>query len=217
MKVCTDSCVFGAWLASKANTNKRILDIGSGTGLLMLMLAQESGASIDGIEIEPGCFRQLQSNLELSPWRDRLRALKADVREYQFTEKYDLIVCNPPFYSSDLLSKSNTNQIARHSIELSLAELFNIVPGILTPQGQFAVLLPYHRLEEAKKIGQHVGLKIYEQLDLYQTSGHEVFRVMIYFSGEQHEAAKFSKLVIKNKAAYTADFVDLLKPFYLAF
>src|SRR4051812_24083842 len=98
MKVCTDSCLFGAWASAWANNKKRILDIGAGTGLLMLMLAQNSSAIIDGIEIEPGCYRQLSTNVTSSPWADRLHAIENDVRQFQFKEKYDFIISNPPFF-----------------------------------------------------------------------------------------------------------------------
>src|SRR6478752_1562135 len=96
MKVCTDSCLFGAWASDLANNKKRILDIGAGTGLLMLMLAQTTSAIIEGIEIEYGCYEQLKTNLTSSPWHDRLHAIAGDATQYHFEEKYDFIISNPP-------------------------------------------------------------------------------------------------------------------------
>jgi len=217
MKVCTDSCVFGAWVTSWANSKKRVLDIGAGTGLLMLMLAQKSSGRIDGIEIEPACFEQLKSNLTLSPWADRFQALKGDVREFQFTQKYDLVVSNPPFFSSDLLSKSGTNRIARHSIELTLAELFETVTRLLTADGNFALLLPFHRLEEAVEFSRNYGLNIIFQVRVFHTRKHKPFRVLFYFGNQPVQEVKISDFVIKNDAGYTPEFVELLKDYYLNF
>ena len=217
MKVCTDSCVFGAWVASWANSKKRVLDIGAGTGLLMLMLAQKSDGMIDGIEIEPVCFEQLKSNLTLSPWADRFQALKGDVREFQFTEKYDLVVSNPPFFSSDLLSKSGTNRVARHNIELTLPGLFEIVSRLLTADGNFALLLPYHRLEEAVEISRNYGLNIMLQVRVFDTMNHKPFRVLFSFGNQPGQQPKISDFVIKNDAGYTPEFAQLLKDYYLNF
>ena len=199
MKVCTDSCVFGAWAANLANTKNRILDIGAGTGLLMLMLAQKSLSKIDGIEIEPGCYQQLKSNLALSPWNDRLQAFEGDVRGYPFTEKYDFIISNPPFFSSDLLSKSGTNRIARHSLELNLHQLFRIVTGLLTVDGHFALLLPFHRLEEAREISLKSGLRVLHQVTVFPTPEHNPFRAIFLFGNQSNHEPEIADFVIKKK------------------
>jgi tRNA1Val (adenine37-N6)-methyltransferase len=216
MKVCTDSCVFGAWAANFAGTKNRILDIGAGTGLLMLMLAQKSSARIDGIEIEPGCYKQLKSNLASSPWADRLQAFAGDVRAFQFTEKYDLIISNPPFFSSDLLSKSGSNRIARHSIELSLQELFTIVTRRLTVDGNFALLLPFHRLEEAREMSMKSGLKILQQVNIFSTPEHKPFRVIFLFGNQPGQGPEMADFVIKKDGSYTTEFSSILKGYYLA-
>src|SRR5450631_3963277 len=98
MKVCTDACLFGAWLPAKVPATARVLDIGSGTGLLMLMLAQKNGGDIHGIELDPDAFGQLGENIAGSPWAKRLQIFEGDVRQYVSQEKYDLIITNPPFF-----------------------------------------------------------------------------------------------------------------------
>jgi tRNA1Val (adenine37-N6)-methyltransferase len=151
LKVSTDSCLFGAWVAGEVQCGKyevqSMLDIGTGTGLLMLMLAQQCEAVIDGIEIdEPSC-KDAQRNIQESPWSKRLNLLSGDAREYVFTKKYDLIISNPPFYERDLKSDSKNRNVAMHDDGLKLDELLKIVDKNLTADGLFAVLLPYHRSE----------------------------------------------------------------------
>lgn len=97
MKVCTDACMLGAWFANKISAHSTILDIGSGTGLLMMMLAQKSKAAIQGIELDLPCFKQLEENISRSQWTERLKAFHGDVRTHSFAGKYDFIISNPPF------------------------------------------------------------------------------------------------------------------------
>src|ERR1700761_7170285 len=102
MKVCTDACILGAWFAHKAPAWSHVLDIGSGTGLLMLMLAQKHKGEINGIELDLAAFRQLKENIGQSPWAPMLRVFPGDVRSYSFPGKFDFIITNPPFYEGDL-------------------------------------------------------------------------------------------------------------------
>src|SRR5271154_3865208 len=104
MKVCTDSCILGAWSATRLHDAKKILDIGSGTGLLPLMLAQYSHSEIDGIELDHESYKQAEENINESPWSDRLQIMEGDARYYPYKEKYDFIISNPPFFESDLQS-----------------------------------------------------------------------------------------------------------------
>ncbi|HCL83101.1 MAG TPA: tRNA methyltransferase, partial [Chitinophagaceae bacterium] len=104
MKVCTDSCILGAWTAGRLQGAARVLDIGTGTGLLPLMLAQKTGATLDTIESDPEAVVQAGENIRQSPWAGRIRLLAGDVRTYPFTSFYDFIIANPPFFESDLRS-----------------------------------------------------------------------------------------------------------------
>lgn len=96
MKVCTDACMLGAWFAEKVPQYATILDIGSGTGLLMMMLAQKSKALIHGIELDISCFKQLKENICQNNWKERFKIFPGDVRSYIFADKYDFIITNPP-------------------------------------------------------------------------------------------------------------------------
>src|SRR5882762_3366061 len=139
MKVCTDACILGAWFAEKIPSYSSVLDIGSGTGLLMLMLAQKSKGEIDGIELDLPSFKQLRENIAGSKWAAYLKVFPGDVRSYSFPVKYDFIIVNPPFFEGDLLSSSNEKNIAKHSKSLTLDELIKIMDDNLQPGGAFGI------------------------------------------------------------------------------
>jgi tRNA1Val (adenine37-N6)-methyltransferase len=151
MKVCTDACLFGAWVADSAWSLKSgagsVLDIGAGTGLLSLMLAQKTGALIDAVELDEDAAEQAAENFETTPWKDRLQVIRADARTVHLGRKYDLIISNPPFFENDLKSVDTRRNLALHSEALSLEELLGVIKKHLADDGQFAVLLPYHRKE----------------------------------------------------------------------
>lgn len=104
MKVCTDSCLLGAWTAERINGAATILDIGAGTGLLSLMLAQKTTARIDCIETDHDAAMQAQENIAGSPWEERIHLIEADVRKFECKNSYHFVICNPPFFESDLQS-----------------------------------------------------------------------------------------------------------------
>jgi tRNA1Val (adenine37-N6)-methyltransferase len=157
MKVCTDACILGAWFAEKIPSYSLILDAGSGTGLLMFMLAQKSKAEIHGIEIDLDAYKQSKENINENKLKDRLKVFPADFRYYSFPEKYDFIISNPPFYEDSLQSSTDKKNIAKHSRELTLEELIKAIDANLKPTGSFGVLIPYNRS------------KYFEELSLYIT------------------------------------------------
>jgi tRNA1Val (adenine37-N6)-methyltransferase len=135
-------------MGKKVNHKKKILDIGSGTGLIMLMLAQNTEAEINGIEIDPIAFQQLEENIQQNSWSPRLNVFQGDVRHFDFSERYDFIITNPPFFENDLLSTSKEEQTAKHSTALNFEELLQAIDKQLTAEGSFGILLPYHRESE---------------------------------------------------------------------
>ncbi|MDQ2752894.1 MAG: methyltransferase, partial [Bacteroidota bacterium] len=149
MKVCTDSCLFGAWAANHlCNTNKnvnRILDVGAGTGLLSLMLAQQCDAIIDAVETDGSSANEANENFLQSSWQERLHCYEKRIQDFYAKETYDFIICNPPFYEKDLLGKNKPNNVAHHNAGLILRELITAVKRLLNEEGSFAILLPYHR------------------------------------------------------------------------
>ncbi len=214
MKVCTDACIFGAWSAKHFSHAASTLDIGSGTGLLMMMMAQQTSGTIDGIELENDCFEQLKENILQNDWRERLHIHHGDVRNFEPGKKYDLVVSNPPFFEGDLKSDSNAEQLAKHSKELTLQELFQSIKKFFSTDGAFNVLIPYHRYEETRKLAGEKGLILQRELLVRQTEKHAFFRAMLSFSFHS-QSCLTEVLTIKEKGQYSVAFIDLLKDYYL--
>lgn len=216
MKVCTDSCILGAWFSQKIAPYDHVLDLGSGTGLLLLMLAQRSQAEMHGIEIDLAAFRQMKQNIEDSPWADRLRAFPGDARSYRFPVKYDFIISNPPFYENDLQSQSEATQLARHSRQLSLQELITTVRENLRDSGSFGLLLPFHRQEEFELMAEQAGLHTRERLIVHHSPSHPPFRSILHMVQKKEAFVPTHRLNIHDdNNKYSSDFVELLKDYYL--
>jgi tRNA1Val (adenine37-N6)-methyltransferase len=219
MKVCTDACILGAWIAEKASALARVLDIGSGTGLLMLMLAQKRKAEIRGIEIDLDAFHQLKDNIDKSPWPHLFKVYPGDIRSFSFPEKFDFIISNPPFYENDLAAPSQTANLARHSKELTLSELLQAIDKNLSHNGSFGVLLPYHRTAwfEDQAATRH-GFTLKEKLLIKQTPRHDFFRSILFFSRQKDDFIPIAELSIQDGGgAYSEDFIELMKDYYLTF
>lgn len=219
LKVSTDSCLFGAWASKyvqfKMFDVRHMLDIGSGTGLLMLMLAQKSNAMIDGIEIDEPSYKQAKENIEASPWKDRLNLFLGDVKQFQFTKKYDFIISNPPFYEGNLKSDASNRNIAMHDDGLKLEELLQVVDSNLTTDGSFAVLLPYHRADVFICTAKEKNLHLAKRMNVKQSVTHCCFRTMLLFERKKTEVL-VEELSIKNTSnEYTEQFAELLKDYYL--
>lgn len=219
MKVCTDSCLFGAWMALKIEMKiiqpKRILDIGSGTGLLSLMVAQKSNAQIDSVEVEENSFQQTKENFLQSHWNKRLEAFHADIKTWNSRSKYDLIISNPPFFENDLKSKTESKNLAKHHAGLTLKELFQSIKKNLSNDGNFAVLLPLHRVAYFKTLVVENSFYLKEELLVSQKPGRSCFRGILFF-GTKPETTISNKLIIKNEVEnYTEQFSFLLKDYYL--
>lgn len=142
MKVCTDACLFGAWAASDQNIKdtQKILDIGAGTGLLSLLLAQaNNNATITAVEIEPAAAIEAASNFKLSPWADQLNLVHDDIQNFgnHANTVYDIIITNPPFYEGDLKSPDENKNTAAHSTALPWNILIENVAKLLTDGGSF--------------------------------------------------------------------------------
>ena len=220
MKVTTDSCLFGAWVAEKlakenAN-NKIILDIGTGTGLLSLMVAQKINLHIDAVEIDPGTFQQASENISSTEGQNRIQVFNEDIRKYEAGNKYDYIICNPPFYENELQSPDKNRNLAHHSAALTLEELLKIIKKLLSESGRFFLLLPYKRENELHKMFAKNDVHIRQKMLVKQSVSHGYFRIMIQGSFEKSDKTEQSEIPIRDKdAQYTSEFTDLLKDYYL--
>lgn len=225
MKVTTDACLFGAWVARIDNSDpdsywekdKNVLDIGTGTGLLSLMYAQKNpGSIIDAIEIDKESYEQAKENVATSPWNNRVNVLEGDAKTFSFTKKYDLIISNPPFYEKELRSADQRKNIAQHNEALLLEELLAIIQKNISLQGVFFLLLPYKRIEEIKK--KLKELHILQITFLRQSTRHDYFRVMLTGKFKKENAAEtmIDEISIwDDHQKYTLEFTELLKDYYL--
>ena len=219
MKVCTDSCLFGAWIASvieNKNINpKTILDIGTGTGLLSLMLAQKSDAGIDAVEIDRNAYEQAMQNVSISAWHDRIKIFNADIKKWHPSLKYDLIISNPPFYENNLFPEDERKTISKHGAALSLEELITIAKNLLNNDGSVAVVLPWQRTNFFENLALKHFLFVKEKIEVKQTTSHDYFRTMFILQ-KQKTAIRKNAITIKNTDnKYSNEFKDLLKDYYL--
>ncbi|HTM90871.1 MAG TPA: methyltransferase, partial [Flavisolibacter sp.] len=156
MKVTTDSCFFGAWAAEEIKNEelkiKNVLDIGTGTGLLSLMIAQKNDVEIDAVEIDREASQQAKENVEASPWKNRIHIFNEDILSFQPAKKYDCVISNPPFYEKELNSEVLTKNIAHHSEQLTIAEVLKIIKAHLNEGGIFFLMYPFKRNKEIEQL-----------------------------------------------------------------
>jgi tRNA1Val (adenine37-N6)-methyltransferase len=217
MKVCTDSCVLGAW--AEVDTAKRILDIGTGTGLLTLMAAQRSEAEITAVEINGQAALQAAENFTESPWKNRILLSQKSLQEFGKSkpEPFDVIICNPPFFQASLKSPDQARTIAKHTQELPFEDLLAFVNQFLTPEGTFYLLLPPAEAEIFRKLAVASALLPFSVLQIYTQPNGKHLRT-IYAYAFQEEPLKSENLVIRNTdQTYTTQFAELLKEYYLIF
>ena len=200
-------------------SESRILDIGSGTGLLSLMLAQQSTAHITAIEIEEGAFNQTASNFDLSPWKERLDVVHTSIQNYAADDKkqlFDCIITNPPFYEQDLNSPDNAKNLASHSTALPWDELVKSVATLLQENGAWYVLVPTLRAYTMQKLALMNGLQLSEECLMYNDAKHLPIRAMLKFVKQKEAVIQRKKIIIKNAdQSYTAEFSSYLKDYYL--
>jgi len=216
MKVCTDACLQGAFTAAYINKVSRILDIGTGTGLLSLMLAQRfNDASITAIELDTAAAGQATRNFEAAPWAAGMQVINADARTLKSAEKFDLIITNPPFYEGDLKSPDQLRNQAMHATTLSYAALLDIIDQHLSADGVFSILLPYPPFANFEVLAKSKGFFPRKVLHIQQSVNHGRFRTIAVF-GRSSATRDEETMSIRNAAnEYTSEFKNLLQPYYL--
>jgi tRNA1Val (adenine37-N6)-methyltransferase len=219
MKVTTDGCLFGAWVAKELREidadSKKLLDAGTGTGLLSLMIAQKNGVKIEAVEIDAAAAGQAVENIRDSPWAEKIEVLQSDILEHH-GGPYDFIVSNPPFYEQELTGPDPAKNLAHHSHQLRLKELLEYIKLHLELSGYFFLLLPYKRIKEIQSLFSKLQLFPLKTVLVKQTVHHAPFRCMIMGKVNRNNHAQESTIVIKNgEEQYTGEFVELLKDYYL--
>lgn len=216
MKVSTDACIQGAWTPVADNV-RDVLDIGTGTGLLSLMLAQRNdNVHIDAIELDKEAARQAEDNVASSPWKGRVEVIHADVTRYSFKKSYDMVICNPPFFNNSLLGDTDTRNRARHTLSLTYHDLLDVLNNVLKEDGYASILLPVAEHSEWEKLLNKNGWHINHRLYIQPKENGQPNRIVSLCSRNMTEKIEEERLLIYiAQNQYTPEAIALLKPFYL--
>lgn len=218
MKVGTDSVLLGAWCPLHNNPFS-VLDIGTGTGILSLMIAQRSNAEqIDALEIDEDAFEQCVENFENSPWGDRLYCFHAGLDEFidEPEDEYDLIISNPPFYTEDYKTENSQRDLARFQDAMPFEDLIEAADLLLSENGIFAVIIPYKEEEKFMDLCAEVELYPVKVTRVKGTPTTEIKRSLLAFKRYELPVLETDELVIEtSRHKYTDEYIDLTKEFYL--
>ncbi|MCE2616378.1 MAG: tRNA1(Val) (adenine(37)-N6)-methyltransferase [Phocaeicola sp.] len=212
MKVGTDGVLLGAWTDVEKAT--RVLDIGTGTGLIALMLAQRSKAKVTAVEIDKDACAQAMDNVRLSPWKERIEVIQTDVRTYRPERLFDCIVANPPYFVNSLKSPDEQRSVARHTGTLSFRELLQSVANLITNDGMFSVVLPFEALNEFWSTAMEFRLCPSRQTTVFSKPNTSAKRVLLELK-PQICSCKVNRLVIEEEPhVFSDDFKNLTRDFY---
>jgi tRNA1Val (adenine37-N6)-methyltransferase len=219
MKVCTDSCLFGAHIANSIHFRtkkiKNILDIGTGTGLLPLMLIQKNNIPITGVEIDLDSYIQASENVTATNWSNQIHLVQEDIKTWNPKAQFDFIISNPPFFENDLHSLETKKNQAKHNTTLTYKELLTSITRLLNLDGQFAVLIPFSRSNYFIQEAATQNFYLTEQIFVKQTPKHPNFRSILYFGREEKRVETHTIIIKDNNNQYTNEFIALLKDYYL--
>ena len=218
MKIGTDGVLLGAWTPIN-NCPKAILDIGTGTGIIALMLAQRSDAQqIDALEIDENAYEQAVDNFENSQWGDRLFCFHAGLDEFieEPEDEYDLIVSNPPFYTDDFQSENEQRDLARFQEAMPFEDLVEAAALLLSKTGIFSVIIPFKEEEKFIALANEYDLFPIKITRVKGTPTAEIKRSLLAFSQLKLDSFSSDELVIEtSRHQYTAEYIALTKDFYL--
>lgn len=217
MKVGTDGVLLGAWV--KCEGKKCILDIGTGTALIALMMAQRNHlAHIDAVEIDEDSASQAKENVEASKWGDRVDIHNIDIVNFNNKFSYDLIVSNPPYFNDSLLPPSKKREVARHTTTLNFESLIDSVLRLMTCDGRFDLILPIKEMTDFKSLAKGRLFPVRECRVLSRIDG-DAKRVMCEFSSQNTTDCQFENIAIResNSNEYTQEYSLLTADFYLKF
>ena len=217
MKIGTDGVLLGAWTSLKNNPNS-ILDIGSGTGIIALQLAQRSDAAIiDALEIDDDAYEQTVENFENSDWGDRLFCYHGSLQEFseEIDEKYNLIVSNPPFYTDNFKTENASRNKARFTTSLSFEELIKSVSKLLTEDGIFSVIIPYKEEKDFIDLASKENLFPIKICNVKGRPETEIKRSLLEFSFQKNKLVIENLIIENERHIYTQQYIDLVKDFYL--
>lgn len=216
MKVGTDGVLLGAWVACVEA--KSVLDIGTGTGLIALMLAQRSSAQIDAVEYDTDAAQQAHENVAASPFKDRISVYAVPFQEFEpeGNKRYDLIVTNPPFFNNSLKPPKESRSIARHGDTLNFTEILAGSKQLLTPAGKLSVILPLKEAEDFMDIAEEMGFFLVEQCHVLPHPEAKARRMLLTLALKK-AACKKTQLQLETNVRhqYSPEFKALTAEFYL--
>lgn len=214
MKVGTDGCLLGAW--SDVSESKKVLDIGCGSGLISIMIAQRCNAQITGVEIDPEAAKQAKENAESSPWSNRIEITNKDINIYTTEKKFDTIVSNPPFFSDSLKCPGKERSFARHDETLTCGNLMECVSRMLTNDGKFSIVIPSDYLQKWCDEALFKGLSA-TRITFVRTLPHKpAKRVLVEFTKRACVKAETTELILEEEPGkYSEKACILLRDFYL--
>jgi len=218
MKIGTDGVLLGAWSPIPENIFS-VLDVGAGTGIIALMLAQRTNAAqIDALEIDEEAYEQAVENFENSPWSDRLFCFHAGLDEFieEPEDEYDLIISNPPFYTEDYKTESVQRDLARFADAMPFEDLVEAADLLLSENGIFSVIIPYKEEERFISLAKDFDLFPIKITHVKGTPATEIKRSLLAFSRNVLENFPVDELVIEtSRHIYTEEYIALTKDFYL--
>ena len=221
MKVGTDGVLLGAW-AHVAHC-QRILDMGTGTGLVALMAAQRSKADIIAIDLDADAVAQAAENAALSPWDNRIQVLEADARTLSdaaadtahSTLPFDAILCNPPFFENSLKCPDSARTMARHTDTLSFDELARSAARLLALEGELSVVIPYDRAQDMTVSAACCGFFATRQTVIVPVEGGKPKRILMAFTREGAAHTIETLCIQDSQRNYTPAYIRLVEDFYL--
>ena len=215
MKVCTDACILGAY--ANAKNTRNILDIGAGTGLLSLMLAQRFEAIINAVEIDKNAYLQARENIKNSPWKKQIAVHHSSIQNYtaDTKEQFGFIISNPPFYQNHLQENTPSKNTAHHTVSLSQTDLLSCVDKLLTDDGKFVVLLPIVQSEQLEQQAKNHQLFTSEKLLIRDREASKNIKIIATYQRKKTNPITNELIIKKADGSYSTDFVALLKDYYL--
>lgn len=214
MKVGTDGVLLGAW--AKVEGAKRILDIGTGTGLIALMAAQRnSQAQVDAVEINAEAYAEALENVEQSPWRERIKLFHTSIKQFTPTEKYDCIICNPPFFVKSTHTPDAGRNKARHCDEWLHTDLLCFAEQMLAQEGRLNIILPVSETEQLLVSRSTDRLFLRKSIGVRPTPEKVVKRYLLEFRVQPGEVERKELTIELERHLYSTEYIELTRDFYL--
>ncbi len=218
MKVGTDGVLLGAW--TDISGARHILDVGTGSGLIAIMLAQRSAARIDAVEIDKDAYTQSCTNVAACPWSERIHIHHASFQNFAKStdQLYDLIVSNPPYFIRSLKNPGKSRETARHTSMLTYDDLLKNAMKLITEEGNLSIILPFEESKLFDELAQKYGLICNRKVNVISCPGKPIKRVMMNLGRKAGIFQEYDLLIEKGgRHHYSEEYIRLTRDYYLSF